>query len=168
MGRHTRTIWRASGHEGRHTRLRSLILLPVRQAPVNKDNAGANGDTAVSSYSDTGGHFDANTNRRVYTNCADGDTDAAGNATVNGFADTRSHFDANANSCAFANRDTHSHGNTALNGPTDTGAIIDVDVNTNGHACTDGDANRDPPAHGGTNGNTGKGSGRAGTEPRFI
>jgi hypothetical protein len=48
------------------------------------------------------------------------------------------------------------------------GAIIDVDVNTNGHACTDGDANRDPPAHGGTNGNTGKGSGRAGTEPRFI
>lgn len=78
MGCRARSIWRTGSHQGRHIWLGSFIALSVRPAAVNSGNSHAGthcnahtlGDTAVSSYSYTGGYFDISTNGCT---CADGD-----------------------------------------------------------------------------------------------
>jgi hypothetical protein len=137
----------------------------VRRAPHDDDNTGADGDTAFrSSDSDTGDHSGAHTNCRVHTNC---DANRDIRTHLNSRSDADAHTDPRVHTNCDVTRDTHIHAaHAAVNAFSNTGGH--AEPHPNGHAWGGGDTNRKTYTHSGTNGNTGKRSGRTGTQPRFV
>jgi hypothetical protein len=90
---------------------------------------------------------------------ADGDT-----AFSSSDSDTGAHTSCRVHTNCDVTRDTHIH--AAVNAFSNTGGH--AEPHPNGHAWGGSDTNRKTYTHSGTNGNTGKRSGRTGTQPRFI